>query len=243
MSESGRLLIVDDDTTLLQLLELRLSLEGYDVASADNGLAALRWFFEHRPDLVILDIMLPEMNGWNVCQRIREVSDVPILMLTALHEPEERIRGFDLGADDYLVKPFDVQELTARVRAILRRARLPRPTDGETRVHNSYTDGHLCIDLTTRSVMYDGEPIHLTPQEFKLLSCFVRHPGLTLSHDYLLYQVWGLTDGARGYEYLKTYIRYLRRKIEPDPQRPAYILTEHGLGYRLALPAGGAGRK
>jgi two-component system, OmpR family, KDP operon response regulator KdpE len=238
VSSHGRLLVIDDDTTLLRLLEFSLGVAGYEVDCAISGRDGLRTFFERRPDLVILDLMMPEMTGWEVCRRLREVSAVPVLMLTALHQAEDRIRGLEDGADDYLVKPFDVQELTLRVAAILRRTGVGGTGAEGIRVNSRYDDGHLFIDLDSHTVSYEGRLIKLTPQEFDLLACFVRQPGKTLSRDYLRNQVWGFT-GGHGKDYVKTYIRYIRRKIEPDPDRPAYILTEHGIGYRLAWPGRG----
>lgn len=225
--------MVDDDAILLRLLQFSLEAANYEVDCVDNGRDALRLFFERRPDLVILDLMMPGITGWEVCERIREVSDVPILMLTALWEPEDRIKGLRKGADDYLVKPFDVQELMLRVAAILHRAGVGGA--GDSHANGRYDDGHLFVDLDSRTVSYEGHLIQLTPQEFSLLACFVRQPGKTLSRQALLNQAWGLLPG-RGEDYVKTYIHYLRRKIEPDPGKPTYILTEHGVGYRLAWP-------
>ncbi len=232
MDNREHILVVDDDKALLQVLELTLAEHGYEVSCATSGLQALRLIFQRQPDLVILDISIPELNGWDVCQRIREMSDIPILILTAYCEQEDRIKGLTLGADDYVVKPFDIFELLLRVRAILRRARPALPPAPPPTPH--YDDGHLIIDLEARLVQYDGRQIHLTPHEFDLLACLVRHVGRALSPEYLLSQVWGLDMPAKANQYIKTYIRYLRQKIEPDPKHPRYILTERGLGYRLA---------
>jgi DNA-binding response OmpR family regulator len=233
MASRGKLLVVDDDKTLLQLLDLSLKDEGYDVTCATNGRDALRTVFTERPDLIVLDIMMPGMSGWQVCERVREVSDVPVLILTARGDPEDRVRGLELGADDYLSKPFDIHELTLRVGAILRRTWSGNASTSRT--SQRYDDGHLFVDLETRVVQYDGQVIKLTPYEFDLLSCFVRHPGKVLEHDYLLRQVWGLNSGTGDNDYVKTYIRYLRKKIEPDPQQPRYITTERGVGYRFMI--------
>jgi two-component system KDP operon response regulator KdpE len=236
MSTREHILVVDDDKALLQVLELTLSEHGYEVSCATSGLQALRLIFQRQPDLVILDISIPELNGWDVCQRIREMSDIPILILTAYCEQENRIKGLTLGADDYVVKPFDIPELLLRIRAILRRARPALPPAPPP--SHRYDDGHLLIDLDAHLVQYDGRPIHLTPHEFDLLACMVRHVGKTLTPDFLLSQVWGLDMPGKANQYIKTYIRYLRRKIEPDPEHPRYILTERGLGYRLARAPG-----
>lgn len=240
MSSRGHLLVVDDDEALLQLLNLSLSNYGYEVTCVSNGRDALKALFAHPLDLVILDIMLPEMSGWDVCRRIREVSDIPILMLTAYSGQEQHIKGLELGADDYVNKPFDVRELTLRVGALLRRTWDGQAGPKRARFNRRYDDGHLFVDLDERIVQYDGRPIRLSPNEFDLLACFVRHPGNLLSHDYLLHRVWGLDAAGRTANYVKTYISYLRKKIEPDPKRPRYIITERGIGYRLERR--GAGR-
>jgi DNA-binding response OmpR family regulator len=176
------------------------------------------------------------MDGWQVCERVREMSDVPILMLTAYGDQEYRIKGLQLGADDYLGKPFDLQELTLRIEAILRRTQGKAAGGDEVRTSRHYDDGHLFVDLERRIVQVEGTVISLTPHEFDLLSCFVRQPDKALSQEYLLRQVWGLERGRNGKGYVKTYVRLLRQKIEPDPTHPRYIITDWGLGYRLAGP-------
>ena len=232
MDARGHILVVDDDESLLQLLELTFSNQGYDVLGVTNGRDAMRAIYARPLDLVILDIMLPEMSGWEVCRRIREVSDVPVVMLTAYAGQEQRIMGLELGADDYVSKPFDVQELALRVAAVLRR------TQGKTAEaplsRHRYDDGHLFVDLDQHIVHYDGRPIQLSFHEFELLACFVRHPGILLSQRVLLQRVWNLDDIGNASKYVKTYISYLRKKIEPNPRKPRYILTERGMGYRLA---------
>ena len=232
MNARGHILVVDDDESLLQLLELTFSNQGYNVIAVSNGRDAMRALYAHTPDLVILDIMLPEVSGWDVCRRIREVSEVPIVMLTAYAGQEHRIKGLELGADDYLSKPFDVQELVLRVAAVLRRTQTP-PTKASHSRHR-YDDGHLFVDLDQHIVQYDGQPIQLSFHEFELLACFVRHPGRILSQKTLLQRVWNLDDVGSATNYVKTYISYLRKKIEPNPKRPRYIFTERGMGYRLA---------
>ena len=232
MNTRGHILVVDDDESLLQLLDLTFSNQGYRVLAVTNGRDAMRALYAHTPDLVILDIMLPEVSGWDVCRRIREVSEVPIVMLTAYAGQEYRIKGLELGADDYLSKPFDVQELVLRVAAVLRRT-LNAPIE-TSHSRRRYDDGHLFVDLDQHIVQYDGQPIQLSFHEFELLACFVRHPGVILSQKVLLQRVWNLDDVGSAANYVKTYISYLRRKIEPDPKKPRYILTERGMGYRLA---------
>jgi len=233
----AKLLVVDDDVTLLQLLELSLTEAGYEVMSVSTGLEAMRAVYASPPDLIVLDIMIPDISGWVVCERLRDVSQVPIIMLTACDEQDERVRGLELGADDYISKPFDVQELILRIGAVLRRTLVHGRYAEGGRVISHYDDGDLYVNLDNRIIQYKGREIYLTPHEFDLLACFVKHAGKTLTREYLLREVWGLNSSAGYADYVKTYIRYLRKKIEPDPAHPQYIITERGIGYRLALRA------
>ncbi len=235
METRARLLVVDDNRALLRTLQISLSAAGYAVTCADNGADALSIFHEQHPDLIILDVMMPDMNGWQVCQHIREISEVPILMLTAMREPEYRIRGLSMGADDYLSKPFEQQELLLRIANILKHVGFGG-SGAQGRPSTRYDDGHLVLDLETHVFTFEGRPLHFTPQELNLLACFVRQQNQVLTHEYLLYRVWGISSGAHGEAYVKTYVRYLRLKIEPNPRRPIYFVNEHGIGYRLAHP-------
>ena len=234
MSSKGKILVVDDDVTLLQLMEFSLSDVGYEVECVSSGLEALRALFTSPPDLIVLDIAMPEMDGWQVCRRVREMCNIPIIMLTAFRDQESRIKGLELGADDYLGKPFDIRELMLRIEAILRRTKEEAAGGLTARSSRCYDDGRLFVDIDNRIVQYEGTPISLTPYEFDLLSCFVRQPNKALAHEYLLRQVWGLDPGGNGRDYVKAYIRLLRQKIEPDPAHPRYVITEWGVGYRLA---------
>jgi two-component system KDP operon response regulator KdpE len=223
-----KILIIDDETTLAEMLALKLEPKGFEVLSARQGGEGLKMAYQHHPDLVILDVMMPEMDGWEACRRIRELSDVPIIMLTAKVSEDDVIRGFRLGADDYVKKPFSLQELEERIRAVLKRS-----SSGEKELNSIYDDGKLKIDMERQQVFKNGQPIHLTSTEFRLLSCLFRHQGVTVPHDELLTEVWGpaYLDATAC---LSLYIRYLREKIEENPSEPQYIRTKWGAGYWFA---------
>jgi len=224
-----KILVVDDDAALVRLFDQILTGKGYEVLKASNGQEALRLFFAQKPDLVLLDIVMPEMDGWQTCSRIRELSDVPIIMLTGQQKNEDDVvRGLDYGADDYLLKPVGSRELLARVRAILRRAELPPAPDVERRV--TYSDDYLAVDIAERRVMVNGKRVKLTPIEFRLLALLVENAGRILTHQQLLEKVWGW-EYADDLDYVRIYISHLRRKIEPEPAQPRYIITEPGVGY------------
>lgn len=225
---SEKVLIVDDDPMLAELVAYNLEGDGYEVIIAQDGQDGLRKFHSERPSLVILDITMPKMNGFEVCQRIRELSDVPVIMLTAQGREEDVIHGLDLGADDYITKPFQVNELMARVRANLRRARM-EPAAAET---ITYQDSYLTIDLEARRVTINDEQIKLTPTEYKLLALMVRNKGRILEFRQILESVWGF-EYIDDIDYLRVYIWHLRRKIEPDSKNPIYLLNELNTGYRF----------
>jgi len=225
------ILVIDDDHDLTVMLTAQLERRNYRVVVASNGREGLQKAYQARPDLIILDIMMPEMDGWEVCQRLRELSNVPIIMLTARNIKGDIVKGLESGADDYLTKPFSAVELEARIQAVLRRS---DSTDGKTKARSSfYSNGYLTIDFDRRTVKVRGEIIELTPTEFKLLSCLVRNEGRVLPHRYLLTEVWG-PEYADEVDYVKLYVRYLRLKIEEDPSEPVYIQTEWGVGYRFS---------
>jgi two-component system KDP operon response regulator KdpE len=223
-----KILVIDDDPSLVALLYHSLTEQGYEVYKAHDGQEGLQQIYNHQPDLIILDIIMPELDGWQVCRRTREMSDVPIIMLTARGKEEDIVRGLDCGADDYLSKPFSVTELLARVRAVLRRAALPPPTEGPI----TYSDGYLTVNLTERRVVVRGEPVKLTPTEFRLLAQLVEHAGRALTYSQLLEKVWGW-EYKDDIDYVRIYIWHLRQRIEKDPSQPQYILTEYGVGYRF----------
>lgn len=222
-------LLADDDETLLSLLAQYLGQANYRVVTAATGVTALKAFYEHHPGLVILDVMMPKMDGWTVCERIREISDVPIVMLTAKGEERNLLRGFRLGVDDYVVKPFSFAELVARIGAILARTRRLAPEPQPAPI----VRGDLAIDLTARRVTLAGQAIHLTPTEFRLLAALAEQPGRPLAPKTLLARVWGNEYGD-DVDNVKRYIYYLRQKLEADAERPQRILTERGFGYYLA---------
>ena len=218
-----RILVVDDDADIRGLLKELLDRRGFVVTEARDGQEALRAFYEERPDLVVLDIQMPVLDGWKTLERIRELSDVPVVMLTARSSELEKTRGLRGGADDYVTKPFGRQELLARVDALLRRSggREPEP--------DSYSDAFLTIDFARREVTAGGDPVELTPLEFRLLTAFVRHPNQVLSHQQLLELVWGDENASR--DQVKLYVGYLRKKLSPASPESAPIETRRGFGY------------
>jgi len=231
MSDS-RVLVVDDDADIRLLVRTLLERTGVAVNEAANGRDGMREFHTSRPDLVILDVSMPELDGWQMLERIRDMSDVPVLMLTARGDELERVRGLQSGADDYVVKPFGRQELVARVQALLRRA--ARGTGQEEQ--ETYADSYVTVDWAQRRVAVGERDVQLTPLEFRLLSTFVRNPRQVLSRDQLLELVWGDTFGVGG-DQVKLYIGYLRRKLDPDAPDSVPIETVRGFGYRWKAAA------
>jgi len=224
-----KILVVDDEPTFVSLVEQVLTHKGYEVFTAIDGQGALRLLFAHKPDLVILDVMMSKMDGWQTCSRIREISDVPLLMLTGKKKSKaDIVRGLDYGADDYLIKPIESRELVARVRAILRRAELPPSPD--TKRETTYSDAFLTVDVAERRVIVSGERVRLTPTEFRLFALLVENTGRILTHKQLLEKVWGW-EYVDDIDHVRIYIWHLRQKIEPDPTQPRYIMTEPGVGY------------
>ena len=224
-----RIQVIDDDSNLDRLLAESLESAGYEVMISANGLEGIKQLYESRPDLVILDVMMPRMDGWETLKRIREMSDVPVIMLTARDAEADRLRGFELGADDYVTKPFSLAELNARVRAVL--ARATRGSSDNTPPPMAL--GDLVIDFASRRVLKRGETLQLTPTEYRLLAALAESAGRTLSHEQLLEKVWG-SGYVEEAGYVKRYIWYLRQKVEDDPSLPTYVETVRGFGYRLA---------
>ncbi|MBC7263178.1 MAG: response regulator transcription factor [Chloroflexi bacterium] len=228
MASKGKLLIIEDDLDLVRALDLYFTKVGYQVLFAANGLEGLQQLYAHRPDVVILDIAMPKLDGWEVCRRIRELSDVPIVILTARTQEDERVKGLKLGADDYVTKPFSLKELEARLEAVMRRAQAGEPVRGGV----LYADEHLVIDADRLMVTLNGERVDLTPTELNLLFYLAENAGRVLTHRQILEKVWG-TEYISDTDYVKLFIYRLRRKIEPDIDNPRYIVSERGLGYRF----------
>lgn len=221
-------LVVDDESNILRFVRANLRASGYDIASATTGTEALAQFEATNPDIIILDIMLPEMDGLEVCRRIRQVSDVPIIMITAKGDMQDAVEGLDAGADDYVPKPFAVEELLARVNAVMRRTKnnLAQPSTDKIKL------GNLIIDLGQRQVTINGQTAHLTPTEFKLLTYMANKADKVLPHEELLEAIWG-KEYRDCTHYLRVSIGRLRQKIETDPGNPEYIVTCSGVGYMI----------
>ena len=230
----SEILLVDDDRNLTQLLGDYLIGQGYAVRAAGDGREALRALFERKPELIVLDVTMAEKDGWEALERIREVSDVPVIMLTARGEEADVLRGFSLGADDYVTKPFSFAQLAARLRAVLARRGRAGVSEGKLR------SGDLEVDLTTKRVTRGGEPIPLTPTEFKLLTVLMRRAGEVLSPDELVKEVWG-PQYADEIGHVRRYVWHLRQKIEPDAEHPRYIHNERGYGYRFQATVASGG--
>jgi len=222
----ARILVVDDEPHMVKLLQANLQAAGYEVVSAMDGNQALQAAQSEMPDLIVLDIMLPGVDGYEVCRRIREYSAVPVLMLTARGSEMDLVRGFDVGADDYLVKPFSVNELLARVRAVLKRSKFVH----DIIQHAPLAVGDLSIDFAKRRVTKGGEEIKLSPTEFKLLTELAVNANRVVLHEDLLRAAWGPEYGSER-EYLRVYVHYLRQKLEDDPANPQRIVTHAGAGY------------
>jgi DNA-binding response OmpR family regulator len=228
MEDAKLILVVDDEPRMRRFMQMNLDLEGYRVIEADNGLEAVNRVREDLPDLVLLDVMMPEMDGFEALRLIRQTSSVPVIMLTVKGEEDDRVRGLELGADDYVTKPFSPRELASRIKAVLRRTEMPAPVEQSI----IKVDDRLQLDFNRRQVIVEGKEIKLRPTEYRLLYHLVNNAGWTLPHETLLAKVWG-HEYRDETHYLRLYITYLRQKIEKDPANPKYILTERGLGYRF----------
>ncbi len=223
-----KILVVDDEERMVRFIRLNLEHDGFRVIEAFNGNQAINKARSNLPDLVLLDVMMPDLDGFEVLKVMREVSSVPVIMLTAKGEEEDRVRGLELGADDYITKPFSPRELVSRVRAVLRRTETATAT-----THGLIeVDDRLKIDFDRREVWVDGKLVKLRPTEYRLLYHLVQNAGWVITHDQLLAKVWGYEYRDEPH-YVRLYINYLRKKLEEDPANPKYILTERGIGYRF----------
>ena len=222
------ILIVDDELRMRRFIRMNMELEGYQVIEAENGLHALDQIRQFTPDLVVMDVMMPEMDGFETLKLLREISTVPVILLTVRDDEEDITRGLALGADDYITKPFSPRVLTSRVAAVLRRAHWPAPPPRTV----LRIDERLSVDFNRHQVIVNGERIDLRPTEYRLLNHLIQNAGWVVPHDTLLAKVWGYEYRDETH-YLRLYINYLRKKIEEDPANPHYILTERGVGYRF----------
>jgi two-component system KDP operon response regulator KdpE len=229
MNEKPRILVVDDEPQLTRVLRTGLKSRGYDVRVAADGLSGFETFTDWHPDLVITDLAMPVMDGLELCRRVRAISQTPIIVLSAKGEEKTKVEALDIGADDYITKPFGIDELLARVRASLRRAATVLTREPESPVIKA---GDFNVDLETRQVTVAGREVHLTPKEFDLLVYFVKHSGKVLTHRTLLAAIWG-GNYVEQNEYLRVFVGNLRKKLEPNPSTPRYILTEPWIGYRF----------
>ena len=222
------ILVVDDEPRMVRFVKMNLDLEGYLTIEANNGIQALEKVRDLNPDLVLLDVEMPGMDGFETLKRVREISDAAVIMLTVRSDEDDRIKGLDLGADDYVTKPFSPRELSSRIRAVLRRFEQPGRPDQQIVT----IDDRLQVDLQRRDVIVDGERLGLRPTEYRLLYHLIQNAGWVVPHETLLTKVWG-HEYVNDNHLLRLYVTYLRKKIEPDPANPRYIFTERGLGYRF----------
>jgi DNA-binding response OmpR family regulator len=225
-----KILVIDDDKNIVEAIQIgfQLQWQEVEVISASDGEQGLKMFYETNPDLILLDVMMPYKDGYSVLKEIRRTNDVPIIMLSARGEELDKVKGLELGADDYLTKPFSHLELFARIKAVLRRLLMPSPAN----ISPSFVSGDLTINFDNREVTKNGQPVKMTPTEYNLLFLLARNAGHVLTFENLLDKVWG-PEYRDQLDYLKTYVSRLRKKLEDNPERPRLILTERGLGYRL----------
>jgi DNA-binding response OmpR family regulator len=223
------ILVVDDEERMARFIHLNLEHDGFQVVEAYRGMKAIQLLRDVMPDLIILDVMMPDLDGFEVLKMIREISSVPVIMLTAKGEEDDRVRGLELGADDYITKPFSPRELVSRVRAVLRRTEAASPASRSEVIE---VDDRLKIDFSRREVWVNGELVKLRPTEYRLLYHLVQNAGWVVTYDQLLSKVWGYEYRDESH-YVRLYINYLRQKLEEDPATPKYILTERGIGYRF----------
>ena len=228
MEAKKKILVVDDERGLAKIIRLNLEQDGFEVVEANNGTQAMEKLRTTLPDLILLDVMMPDIDGFTVLKMIREIGNIPVIMLTAKGQEEDKVKGLELGADDYVTKPFSPRELTSRIRAVLRRGSFSKDEESGQIV----VDDRLMIDFGKHEVWVDGELVQLRPTEYRLLYHLVQNAGWVLTHDQILNKVWGYEYEDEPH-YVRLYINYLRKKLEVDPSDPQYILTERGIGYRF----------
>lgn len=227
--EGKLILVVDDEPRMIGFIRMNLELEGHQVIEASSGIDALELIRTKLPDVVLLDVMMPDLDGFETLRMLREFSSIPVIMLTAKGEENDKVYGLELGADDYVTKPFGPRELSSRIKAVLRRAEMPSTSPDQAVLK---VDDRLQVDFNRREVIVDGEHIKLRPTEYRLLYHLIENAGWTVPHDQLLAKVWGYEYRDEAH-YVRLYVNYLREKIEEDPSNPKYILTERGVGYRF----------
>lgn len=225
--DGKRILVVDDEPRMIGFIRMNLELEGHQVIEAHTGLEALELIRTQLPDIVLLDVMMPDLDGFETLRMLREFSEIPVIMLTAKGDENDKVYGLELGADDYVTKPFGPRELSSRIKAVLRRNLQQSPDEAVLRI-----DERLSVDFNQREVIVAGERIKLRPTEYRLLYHLIENAGWTVPHDQLLAKVWGYEYRDEAH-YVRLYVNYLREKIEQDPSHPQYILTERGVGYRF----------
>ncbi|MFQ3646265.1 MAG: response regulator transcription factor [Aggregatilineales bacterium] len=227
--DAKRILVVDDEPRMIGFIRMNLELEGHQVIEAHTGLEALEAVRTQLPDLILLDVMMPEIDGFETLRMLREFSNIPVIMLTAKGDENDKVYGLELGADDYVTKPFGPRELSSRIKAVLRRADMPSASPEQAILR---IDDRLSVDFNQREVIVNGKRIKLRPTEYRLLYHLIENAGWTVPHDQLLAKVWGYEYRDEAH-YVRLYVNYLREKIEEDPSNPRYILTERGVGYRF----------
>lgn len=225
--EEKRILVVDDEPRMIGFIRMNLELEGHQVIEAHNGMEALEMIRTQLPDVVLLDVMMPDLDGFETLRMLREFSEIPVIMLTAKGDENDKVYGLELGADDYVTKPFGPRELSSRIKAVLRRWKTPEPKEAILKI-----DDRLSVDFNQREVIVNGERVKLRPTEYRLLYHLIENAGWTVPHEQLLAKVWGYEYRDEAH-YVRLYVNYLRDKIEEDPSNPRYILTERGVGYRF----------
>jgi len=229
LTDSTRVLLIDDDARLAEAVRRYLARAGYEIDIAQDGVQGIEAFHNTRPDIIVLDVMMPGMDGWEVCRRLREMSRIPIIMLTARSSESDRVMGLRMGADDYVGKPFSLKELEARIEAVLRRVHMTPPSTTDV----LYDDGHLLLESGSLQASLDGEPLSLTATERRLLFALAENAGRIMPVETILRLVWGPEYDGQS-DYVKLYVWRVRQKLEPDPTHPTYIQTARGLGYRFA---------